>query len=100
MQAKIDAQTDMEEEESFDEITIPSSAELDAMSKTQIKKAAESLEFEVSTSNTKAEMIESFQTQTDDLIQSLQDDGSFVSAVDSDEETDNDNDTVRDGGYF
>ena len=45
-------------------------------------------------------MIESFQTQTDDLIQSLQDDGSFVSAVDSDEETDNDNDTVRDGGYF
>lgn len=100
LQAKIDAQTDMEEEESFDEITIPSSAELDAMSKTQIKKAAESLEFEVSTSNTKAEMIESFQTQTDDLIQSLQDDGSFVSAVDSDEETDNDNDTVRDGGYF
>ena len=45
-------------------------------------------------------MIESFQDQTDELIQSLQDDGSFVSAVDSDEGSDNDNDTVRDGGYF
>ena len=45
-------------------------------------------------------MIESFQDQTDELIQSLQDDGSFVSAVDSDGENDNDDDTVRDGGYF
>ena len=45
-------------------------------------------------------MIESFQEQTDELIQSLQDDGSFVSAVDSEESTDNDDDTVRDGGYF
>ena len=37
-QARIDAQTDVEEEESYDEITIPSSAELDAMTKTGIKK--------------------------------------------------------------
>lgn len=99
-QAKIDAQTDVEEEESYDEITIPSSAELDAMTKTGIKKAAEGLDFTVNTSDTKAQMIESFQDQTDEFIQSLQDDGSFVSAVDSDGDKDNDDDTVRDGGYF
>lgn len=99
-QARIDAQTDVEEEESYDEITIPSSAELDAMTKTGIKKAAEGLDFTINTSDTKAQMIESFQDQTDELIQSLQDDGSFVSAVDSDGDKDNDDDTVRDGGYF
>ena len=99
-QARIDAQTDMEEEEVFDEITIPSSAELDSMTKNQIKKSADGLNFVVTTKDSKADMIESFQEQTDELIQSLQDDGSFVSAVDSEESTDNDDDTVRDGGYF
>ena len=99
-QAKIDAQTDMEEEESFDEITIPSSAELDAMSKKNIMKAASELNFTLNSSQTKAEMIESFQTQTDELIESLQDDGSFVSAVDSDEVKTDGDDSVRDGGYF
>ena len=99
-QARIDAQTDMEEEEVFDEITIPSSAELDSMTKNQIKKSADGLNFIVTTKDSKADMIESFQEQTDELIQSLQDDGSFVSAVDSEESTDNDDDTVRDGGYF
>lgn len=62
--------------------------------------AADELNFTLDKSQTKAQMIESFQDQTDELIQSLQDDGSFVSAVDSDEGSDNDNDTVRDGGYF
>ena len=99
-QAKIDAQTDIEEEEVYDEITIPSSAELDAMTKSAIIKAGTDLNFTLDKSQTKAQLIESFQDQTDELIQSLQDDGSFVSAVDSDEGNDNDNDTVRDGGYF
>ena len=90
----------MEEEESFDEITIPSSAELDAMSKKNIMKAASELNFTLNSSQTKAEMIESFQTQTDELIESLQDDGSFVSAVDSDEVKTDGDDSVRDGGYF
>lgn len=99
-QAKIDAQTDVEEEESYDEITIPSSAELEAMTKKGIVTAADELNFTMDSSQTKAQMIESFQDQTDELIQSLQDDGSFVSAIDSDEGSDNDNDTVRDGGYF
>jgi hypothetical protein len=99
-QARIDAQTDLEEEESYDEITIPSSSELDAMTKKEITKAALELSFNVDESKTKTQMIESFQDQTDELIQSLQDDGSFVSAVDSDGENDNDDDTVRDGGYF
>lgn len=109
-QAKIDqkVQDDIDEkqfnesfeEESYDEITIPSSAELEAMTKKGIVTAAAELNFTMDSSQTKAQMIESFQDQTDELIQSLQDDGSFVSAVDSDEGSDNDNDTVRDGGYF
>ena len=70
------------------------------MTKNQIKKSADGLNFIVTTKDSKADMIESFQEQTDELIQSLQDDGSFVSAVDSEESTDNDDDTVRDGGYF
>ena len=109
-QAKIDqkVQDDIDEkqfnesfeEEPYDEITIPSSAELEAMTKKGIVAAADELNFTLDKSQTKAQMIESFQDQTDELIQSLQDDGSFVSAVDSDEGSDNDNDTVRDGGYF
>ena len=109
-QAKIDqkVQDDIDEkqfnesfeEESYDEITIPSSAELEAMTKKGIVTAADELNFTMDSSQTKAQMIESFQDQTDELIKSLQDDGSFVSAVDSDEGSDNDNDTVRDGGYF
>ena len=70
------------------------------MTKKGIVTAADELNFTMDSSQTKAQMIESFQDQTDELIKSLQDDGSFVSAVDSDEGSDNDNDTVRDGGYF
>lgn len=88
-----------EEEEEYEEITIPSESELKSMTKANIKSEADKLGFDVPTSLTKTAMIETFKTQTDEFIQSLQDSGEFVSATDSDEDGD-DKTNIKDGGYF
>ena len=69
------------------------------MTKSKINEQATSLGFDVPTTLTKSKMIESFLTQTDEFIQSLQDSGEFVSATDSDEDGD-DKTNIKDGGYF
>ena len=97
VQDKIDARKQQEEEE-YDEIVIPSSDELENMTKKQIESAGKELGFKLSTTDTKDVMIQSFLEQTQEFIQDLQDSGEFVSA--SDEDDDDKNDDVRDGGYF
>lgn len=97
VQDKIDAKK-QEEIEEYDEIVIPSSDELENMTKKQIESAGKELGFKLSITDTKDVMIQSFLEQTQEFIQDLQDSGEFVSASD---ENDNDkNDDVRDGGYF
>ena len=64
-----------------------SESELKSMTKLKINEIAVGLDFDVPTSLTKNKMIESFLTQTDEFIQSLQD-SEFVSATDSDEDGD------------
>lgn len=97
VQDKIDAKK-QEEVEEYDEIVIPSSDELENMTKKQIESAGKELGFKLSITDTKDVMIQSFLEQTQEFIQDLQDSGEFVSASD---ENDNDkNDDVRDGGYF
>lgn len=96
VQQKID--TAKEQEEEFDEITIPSADELKGMTKAKIKEVAEGLNFEVSTTDTKDAMIESIATQTESLIESLQETDEFVSATETVKGEDDDN--RRDGGYF
>ena len=86
-------------EEEYEEVTIPSESELKSMTKAKINEIAVGLDFDVPTSLTKSKMIESFLTQTDEFIQSLQDSGEFVSATDSDEDGD-DKTNIKDGGYF
>ena len=71
--------------------------ELENMTKKQIESAGTKLGFTVSTKDTKDVMIESFLEQTQEFIQDLQDSGEFVSAS---EEGKDENDDVRDGGYF
>ena len=88
-----------EEEEEYEEITIPSESELKSMTKANIKSEADKLGFDVPTSLTKTAMIETFKTQTDEFIQSLQDSGEFVSASDSSDD-DESKDNIKDGGYF
>ena len=97
VQDKIDAKK-QEEIEEYDEIVIPSSDELENMTKKQIESAGKELGFKLSTTDTKDVMIQSFLEQTQEFIQDLQDSGEFVSA--SDEDDDDKNDDVRDGGYF
>jgi hypothetical protein len=96
VQQKID--TAKEQEEEFDEITIPSADELKGMTKAKIKEVAEGLNFEVSTTDTKDAMIESIATQTESLIESLQETDEFVSATETVKGEDDDD--RRDGGYF
>ena len=98
VQDKIDAKKEEEEvEEEYDEIVIPSSDELEGMTKKKIEEVSEGLGFTVSVKDTKEDMIKSFQEQTNKLIEDLQDSGEFISSSD---EGDNENDDVRDGGYF
>ena len=97
VQDKIDAKK-QEEVEEYDEIVIPSSDELENMTKKQIESTGKELGFKLSTTDTKDVMIQSFLEQTQEFIQDLQDSGEFVSA--SDEGDDDKNDDVRDGGYF
>ena len=51
-------------------------------------------------SQSKEDMISSFVAQTEEFIASLQDEGTFVSASETDEGDTNEKDNVRDGGYF
>ena len=81
-QERIDAQ----QEEEFEEISIPDRIELEGMSKKQIKDEADKLGFEVSAGDSKSKMINSFEEQTQQFIQELQDAGEFVSATDMSEE--------------
>lgn len=97
VQDKIDAKKKEEVEEEYDEIVIPSSDELEGMTKKKIEEVSKGLGFNVSTKDTKEDMIQSFQDQTTKLIEDLQDSGEFVNST---EEGDNENDDVRDGGYF
>ena len=98
VQAKIDAAKEQEVEEEFEELVIPSADELKGMTKSKIKEVAEGLNFEVSTTDTKDAMIESIATQTESLIESLQETDEFVSATETVKGEDDDD--RRDGGYF
>ena len=98
IQKKID-DAKVEEEEEFDELVIPSADELRGMTKKKIKETAEGLNFEVSTNDTKEEMIESIAVQTESLIESLQESDEFISATETTKGEEDDDDR-RDGGYF
>ena len=67
------------------------------MSKTDILAQAEMFNFDIPASISKGQMIDKFESETEAFIQQLQDSGEFVS---SEDETNNDKDDVRDGGYF
>ena len=88
-----------EPEEEYEEVVIPSESELKSMTKSKINEQASALGFDVPTTLTKSKMIDSFKTQTDEFIQSLQDSGEFMSASDSDDDGD-DKTNIKDGGYF
>jgi endonuclease IV len=98
VQQKIDTAIEQEQEEEFEELVIPSADELKGMTKSKIKEVAESLNFEVSTTDTKDTMIESIATQTESLIESLQESDEFVSATETVKGEEDDD--RRDGGYF
>lgn len=92
-----------ESEEEYEEITIPSRSELENSSKAEVQEEGDKLGFELS--GTKEEMIDQFEEQTESFIASLQEDGDFISASEtdntrSDEEKKDGDDDVRDGGYF
>ena len=61
---------------------------------------ANKLGFTVDLKDSKEDMISSFVAQTEEFIASLQDEGTFVSASETDKEDTNEKDDVRDGGYF
>ena len=89
------------EEDEYDEISIPSASELDRLTKKQIKAEADKLGFSANVKHSKPKMIESFTTQTENFISELQESGDFVSASDTNkDEGGEDEDTVRDGGFF
>lgn len=88
------------QEEEYEEVTIPTPSELEALTKSKIKVEANKLGFTVDLKDSKEDMISSFVTQTEEFIASLQDEGTFVSASETDEGDTNEKDDVRDGGYF
>jgi len=89
----------VEDEDEYEEISIPSPSELNVMTKSGILKEADKLGFELT--GTKNQMIEQFSEQTEAFIAQLQEDGEFLSASDTDEGVEDDGDeNNRDGGYF
>ena len=86
------------EEEEYAEITIPSVSDLERLTKAQIKEEADKINFNVSKNQSKVKMIDSFTAQTEKFIEDLKESGDFVSASDTGEE--DDDTTVRDGGFF
>jgi len=102
-QAKIDAkkEEEAEVEEEYEEITIPSEAELNNMTKAEIQTTANELGFtNVVTTDTKQVMIENFVSDSEAFIQSLQDSGELLSANIEGEEKEDDTVDRQDGGYF
>ena len=97
LQAAVDEKNQQQEEE-FEEVTIPNESELKAMTKGKILEVATGLGFEsVSTTQTKDVMIENFVKDTESFIEGLKESGDFISASDGNDDED---ETVRDGGYF
>jgi hypothetical protein len=96
LQAAVD-EKNQQQEEDYEEVTIPSESELKGMTKAEIAKQASALGFEsVTTSSTKDKMIENFLSETESFIEDLKESGEFVSASDGEQ----DDETIRDGGYF
>ena len=91
---------EVEETEEYDEVTIPTKTELESFTKTKIKAEAKGLGFNVNIKDTKADMIDSFVNQTESFIEDLKDSGDFVSASTEDENAEETDSNVRDGGYF
>ena len=91
---------EVEETEEYDEVTIPTKTELESFTKTKIKAEAKGLGFSVNIKDTKADMIDSFVNQTESFIEDLKDSGDFVSASTEDENAEETDSNVRDGGYF
>jgi hypothetical protein len=89
---------DLEAEEEFEEVVIPNRSDLEKMTKAQIKKSAEKLSFTVDTTDTKSVMIDAYESQANELIESLTEGNEFVSATE--EDLDNGDEDRRDGGYF
>ena len=99
----IDEPIQVSTEEEYDEVVIPTESELKAMTKSKILREAKNLGFtNVSTKDTKSDMIANFISSSEEFIQGLQDTGEFVSATSTDEDTNEstDSEDVRDGGYF
>jgi hypothetical protein len=97
LQAAVDEKNQQQEEE-FEEVTIPNESELKSMTKNVIAETAIGLGFDsVNTSLTKEKMIDNFLSETESFIEGLKESGEFISASDGD---DDENETVRDGGYF
>jgi len=89
---------DLEAEEEFEEVVIPNRSDLEKMTKAQIKKSAEKLSFTVDTTDTKSVMIDAYESQANELIESLTEGNEFVSSTE--EDLDNGDEDRRDGGYF
>jgi len=98
---KVKILQDHPKEEEYDTISIPSASDLDKLTKKQISTEADKLGFSVNTKHNKVKMIESFVEQTESFITSLQESGDFVSASDTDDDSEDDDENItRDGGFF
>ena len=89
---------DLEAEEEFEEVVIPNRNDLEKMTKAQIEKSAEKLSFTVNPTDTKSVMIDTYESQANELIESLTEGNEFVSSTE--EDLDDGNEDRRDGGYF
>ena len=76
----------------YEEIVIPNSMELQKMTKTKIAEVGKSLGFSISTVQTKDAMIKDFEENSWDLIQQAEEDENATVTQDED--------IIRDGGYF
>jgi hypothetical protein len=89
---------DLEAEEEFEEVVIPNRADLEKMTKEQISSSATKLSFNVDSKLSKSIMIDTYETQANELIESLTEGNEFVSSTEEDLE--NGDEDRRDGGYF
>lgn len=79
-------------EEEYEEVVIPNSMELQKMTKAKIKEVADSIGITVSDNQTKSAMIKDFEEESWNLIKEAEEDENAT--VHEDE------DIIRDGGYF
>ena len=89
---------DLEAEEEFEEVVIPNRADLEKMTKEQISSSATKLSFNVDSKLSKSIMIDTYETQANELIESLTEGNEFVSS--KEEDLENGDEDRRDGGYF